>query len=339
MRRKEIEMSFQNKNRVFDKIWFMKHQPHLLWLANTKFGRDVLCINGERSSVGKNKIIKIDRNSITWKNYEGKLVTEFRTHNKYEKRMYYGFKHIWNAFHWFDMNLANKYVPALNLGFDTLTVYPEPGTTVDGYARYAIAGSWTSIVTSGTGTDANYTDGANKNVIYYATSPDPNQYSQLYRAIFLFGTSSLTSNAEISDAVYSLVGTSKENTIGGSPTFNVYSSNPAANNTLTSNDYTTLGSTAFCDTAISYASYSTSGYNDWTLNATGKSSISKTGITKFGLREATYDVPDNAPPYIASRYTAIKIDYSDTTGTSTDPKLTITYTLSATNTGNMFLDF
>jgi len=33
------------------------------------------------------------------------------------------------------MIIANKYCDKLNLGFDTLTVYPVPGTTVDGYVR------------------------------------------------------------------------------------------------------------------------------------------------------------------------------------------------------------
>lgn len=111
--------------QVFSKEWFEKHQQKLRWFANTKIGRYTLRINGDRSSVGKNKIARINTNSITWvKNYVTReVVTEFRPHDKFAKRLYYAFRPMWWLMHGWDWVTFQQ--PRWNLGFDTLTQYPE----------------------------------------------------------------------------------------------------------------------------------------------------------------------------------------------------------------------
>jgi len=66
-------------------------------------------------------------------------------------------------------------------------------------------------------------------------------------------------------------------------------------------------------------------YNNWTFNSDGKSNISKAGITKLGARLAC-DIEDVAPTWGASLKSEIRVTFSDQTGTTSDPKLTITYT-------------
>lgn len=117
---------------MFNKSWFLKHQKLLLWFANTFIGRWILCINGNRSSVGKNRILKIEPNAITWKLKETKkrihLQTEFRTHDKFSKRIKYAFYPLWLIIHTWDTLFANNYQPDWNLGI-VIGDYSTCGTT------------------------------------------------------------------------------------------------------------------------------------------------------------------------------------------------------------------
>ena len=115
----------------FSKQWFLKYQKILLRFCNTWIGRKILCIDGNKSSIGKNKIIHIESNAIWWKTGR-KVTAEFRTHDKFGKRLYYAFKPLWHLFHIWDLGFG--WQPNWNLGFDTLTVYPAAGANspVDG---------------------------------------------------------------------------------------------------------------------------------------------------------------------------------------------------------------
>src|SRR3990167_8597062 len=112
---------------LFGKDWFFKHQKILLLLTNTLIGRYILRIHGDKSSVGKNKIVRIERNAIYWRGKKpDEFVVEVRTHPKFAKRILYTFYPIWYLIHLWDTLFANNFAPNLNLGFDTLTVYPDP---------------------------------------------------------------------------------------------------------------------------------------------------------------------------------------------------------------------
>ena len=171
---------------MFNSQWFLKHQKTLLLFANSFIGRYVLCL--KTSSVGKNKIIKILPNSITWKGKKkNEYVTEFRTHDKFGKRIFYAFKPIWYLFHLWDM----VWYPNFNLGFDTATFYPAAGAAspVDGVvARHGIDEAFATI-RAGAGTISSATD-ADAQASRLTASATTNQYSLLRRGIFLFDTSS-----------------------------------------------------------------------------------------------------------------------------------------------------
>ena len=123
---------------LFGKEFFEDHHDLLLKFVNTKLGKWFFRIHGKRSDVGESKIIKIAPNFIEWLAWEPKIGTcykrEFRTHNKYTKRIYYSLYPIWVLMHAWDILFANNFKPAWNLGFDTLTAYPDPNvesTSVD----------------------------------------------------------------------------------------------------------------------------------------------------------------------------------------------------------------
>jgi len=287
------------------------------------------------------KINRIEPNSFT---FGGKrigdkleLTTDFRTHNKYAKRLYYAFKPLWHLIHLWDTKFANEVIPSLNMGFDSLTAYPVPGTTVDGeVGEDGINDTWANLV----GSAGNYYD--DSSVSFQTTliesSATTNQWRSLYRGIFLFKTSALTSSADISAAVLSLYGRVKTDDLSITPNVDIYTSAPASNTALANGDFDSLGSTSQTGSPITYADFSIYKYNAFTFNSTGRGNISKTGISKFGSRNANYDVANSAPSWRRSGSNTSKITAysSNETGTTYDPKLVVTYTITVTTNSPFF---
>jgi hypothetical protein len=152
----------------------------------------------------------------------------------------------------------------------------------------------------------------------------------LTRSIFLFDTSSIPDSNSIDDATLSIYGYDKTNSFSGDePNINIYSSNPASNTALEAGDFDSLGETAF-STAITYTSFSTAGYNNFTLNASGIAAVSKTSVTKLGGRNANYDVANTSPIWASGADMNILVYFAEQTGTSQDPKLTVTHSAVAT---------
>jgi len=154
---------------------------------------------------------------------------------------------------------------------------------------------------------------------------DEDRWSELYRGIILFDTSSIPNDAEILNATLSLNGESKQDYLNITPNINIYSANPASNTGLTGTDFNTFGSNAFCDTPISYASWSGSEWNDFVLNSAGIAAISKTGITKIGVRNVNYDVDAVAPAW-SSGFPQSGLYFSSAdNGIDTAPRLIVTW--------------
>lgn len=333
---------------AFNKEWFNKHQKILVWLLNAPLVKYWFRFVMRIRSVDCPSNIKINRiepNSFFFgaerKGDKIFLKTDFRTHWKYSKRIYFAFKYFWWMLHFWDALLADRFIPRWSFGFLTLTVYPDANpesTSVDGWCRFSsVEATWPTLV-GGAGSDAN--DSADPSIVWDTQeSPTTDRWGQIVRSFFLFDTSALTASATISNAVLSLRGTSKADNSAITPDLNIYSSAPASNTALVGGDYDSIGSTAF-STAITYASYSTTGYNDFTLNASGISNISKTSISKFGARNASYDAANVAPTWANNTgQNRLNANFADAAGTTTDPKLVITYTLPVTarNISNLLL--
>ena len=198
--------------------------------------------------------------------------------------------------------------------------HPE-STSVDGYAESGIVDAAWATVRVAAGAAA--IDSADGLFVQFNSFTSANTWRHIFRAILLFDTSSIPDDAIITSATLSIYGSVKTDTGSYAPTINVYASLPASSTALIGSDYSTLGTTALA-TAIAYASWSTTGYNDFTLNAAGIAAINLSGITKLGLREATYDAPNNAPTWVSG--TGAKMEgWSAEKGTTFRPKLTVTY--------------
>lgn len=321
---------------VFSKEWFKKYSNAITFVARLPFiGELIFNFKKFGHYIDRKKIVEVTPNSVIefigYKKGKVELKQHFFVRNEYALRLQKVFYPIWIIFHTWDMLIANNFCPQLNLGFDTLTVYPDTGTgrtTVDGLLqRYNSSGeSWSSI-RSGKGTRAD-PSASQDNFILMFSDETSNYFRYLNRSIFLFDTSSLTSVATISSSVISLYGTGKTDNLSTSPNIDIYTSTPSTDNNLQNSDFSQIGTTSQTGSPITYASWNTSAYNDFTFNATGIGNISKTGISKFGARNANYDVSGTTPNWISQTSSGIKGYYSD--NGSNKPKLVVTYTLPIT---------
>ena len=324
---------------VFSKQWFKKYNNTLCWFANAPvikyWFRWLLRIHND---IPFNvRVNRITPNSFTYdaklKGDKIELTTDFRTHDKFSKRLYYGLKPLWYLMHFTDWAMLDRceQLSKLSFGFSTLTFYPDAShgsTTVDGYVYAEIYGATWAQIRDGTGDGAN--DTATTGIfLIIQRAGSTSSWMKLTRSIFTFDTDSITSEGTISAAVLSVRGNSKENLIDApNAAADVYLASPASNNALVAGDYDSLGTTSQTGSPIVYNNWQTSSYTDFTLSATGRGNISKTGISKFGIRESAYDVANSAPGYGSTNnaYLLFQGYFADQDGTSTDPKLVVTYT-------------
>jgi hypothetical protein len=152
----------------------------------------------------------------------------------------------------------------------------------------------------------------------------------IYRLFALFDTSSLTASANISAATASFyINGTLNSDNDGDDWVNVVQSAPASNTDLVLGDFSKCGDAVSNptegSTRVDITGISSAAYLDFALNATGRGWISKTGVTKLGLREG-HDCINSAA--VANDYVEVKS--AETAGTTSDPKLVVTYALGTT---------
>ena len=238
--------------------------------------------------------------------------------------------------------LAEKILPGDSAFALTSTFYPNPHaetSSVDGSVE-AIGNSFGCDFTAfdqahTAGTGAN--DDIGVNMFAYSTYTDNGDCTDdatISRAFILFDTSGLTAGATISSAVLSIYVTTKYTGVNDTyDTLVVDATTPSSNTTIQAGDFANVAGVAQSNTVVDLTSLTTGTYSNFTLNSTGLGNISKTGISKYGIREGHdfyFQLPGSSP-------TGAAISSADTSGTSQDPKLEVTYTVAATfSVGNWF---
>jgi hypothetical protein len=292
------------------------------------------------SSIGPD-YIGYNRNYSVVEGKQGFYETrDFRTHQKFSKRLYFAFKPLWYGMHYADevgrvmKGLRGlERVPFWDFGLATLTAYPDPHpetTTVDGnVSRYA-AGTWASL-RGGAGNGFN--DDATINRCFKIETDGAGSYYSLERSIFLFNTASIPDENIVNSGTLSVKATSKSNTFPSTaPAINVYASTPASNTALVAADYQRVGTTPFSSNVL-VSAISTTVYTVFTLDAGGLAAIDVVGITKLGIREAVYDATNTSPGTPSAYYLMqCPVVNAETAGTSTDPKLVVEHSSAAPKT-------
>ncbi len=208
-----------------------------------------------------------------------------------------------------------------------LEVYPDADpevSSVDGWVAHTEGTevSWATLVAAA-GNDSEDSLAARIIVFLEAAVSDTDKWRELRRGILLFDTSAIPDGANILSVVLSVYCYQKSDELAIAPDVNVYASAPAVDTALANGDFDSLGATPF-STAITFDDMVVGAYNDFILNTAGKAAISKTGITKLGLKNANYDVANNAPSWIANKSSGFYF-YMSEQGGDFRPKLAIIY--------------
>jgi hypothetical protein len=314
--------------QTFNPNWFRNNQKKILSYVNGSWLKRKISRYALRLDT-KEDLIEIGPHYYKVGLPDGQFQVDFRTHDKYSKRVYYSLFLFWWALHFLDWLLLDKFLPQHSFGFSTLTAYPQAGggganTTCDGELQNSVYdGTWAQN-RNGAGTWS-YT--VNPYGAFYNISGGPTvgKFSAVSRSSFTFNTSTLGSGSTISDATFSVYGYSiYKNAWAGNFSLNIVSSFPASNNNLVNSDYSNFGSTSFSN--IAELSFAVNSYNDFSLNLNGINNISKTNISGFGGRSGS-DLLNIAPNFYSGYdYAACEVYFSDYTGNTRDPKLVVTYT-------------
>jgi hypothetical protein len=140
------------------------------------------------------------------------------------------------------------------------------------------------------------------------------------RSFFPFDTSALPDNATIEDADFSVEVTSLS--AGGGTEMGLVRTTQDSPTTLTTSDYDEVTSFEGADRI----DVQSTGRKVWSMNATGTAWINTSGYTMLGLR-TDYDLDNVQPPDAGGNSIGIFHDYSEHSGTTTDPRLDISYTI------------
>ena len=314
--------------RLNEDIWFDVHQDLLLAIANTKKGRDILCIPQEYP-----EIIKFKKNCLHFRRPDLGPYTwqaDFRIGGKWANVIRYR----WDLFNSYARYFAFPRVILSTMEFKlpmsamtrlvrsetclTLTAYPQPDPeteTADGLVLGAREAVWATArgVTTGTADDSSATGN------FGYAELDTGLY-QINHYFCLFNTASLGDTDTVDSGTQVEIVVSAISFNADSDSLHVVPSTPASNTAIVAGDidnisYTDYGSKTFASMTADSATY-----NALSLNASGRTAVSLTGITKFALIDAR-DLNNNAP----TGRNGLAGFFADETGTSKDPKLTVIY--------------
>lgn len=113
----------------FDKVFFIEHQKTLLDYLNSPIGglvRHSLWIEDR-----KHKVLKVTPNTYFVELPDGKVKIHMRACNQHAEAIHRNYHYLWDVIHIWDMKLANRLMPAWNLGFDTYTWQPDATAGLD----------------------------------------------------------------------------------------------------------------------------------------------------------------------------------------------------------------
>lgn len=205
----------------------------------------------------------------------------------------------------------------------SLTAY---STTADGLVRNNGSSSWATLRNATDGTAAyNAQTAAASLCLADGTTAD----KYIDRSFYYFDLSSIPQNATITSATLSLYVSAASSAAGGSVT--VVEGTQAA--TLTTADFDQVGSTEFVDSRTNFSALTATAYNNFTLNAAGLTYVQGkfASTAKLALR-SSFDLDNSAPG--TTVYSSMSGYFSDHTGTTEDPILTVVYTPVARTTSD-----
>lgn len=294
---------------------FYKYQPQLLKLANNSLGRYYLGISHEV----KDKIVKLDPNAYTTQVGRRKFQSTFRCYNLFEKKLGLALKFS-DSF----LEGIKYYFTPQQMAWVEMNVSPETilSSAGDGNINIDNEATWAATRDGTTGDTANYTNTTNYLRCFHSTT------WYVSRLFYAFDTSVLPSGFVASAGVMTIVVDSIE---AGSPSnCQIVQTSQASATELAVEDFNNLVFTAGTDASVAVASAGNPMV--FTLNATGRAWLNST-VTKLGVIDKddlanTDPTPDDTAAFYART--------SEYTGTTSDPKLVVTFSLPSADENSGF---
>lgn len=325
---------------IFSNKWFKENQKLILFLLNFPIPKYREYFRYKLGLIDLDEKIKIVKIGID--NYQYKLDNEynqgfFYSNNPISKQFYFGFLDVWENIHKWDLYFANKYVPAFNLGFDTLDVYPEAAPETYACDGYTYAGTGSSLTYATIHSrNGDYGDGgtSTNGGCRIVTTTTTDRFSYLVRGMYFFNLVDLLSAYIVSSA--SIFLTPKNMYTGLSESISIVQGYSSSNVTIAAADHqANTGTTKFVnDNARS--TYSAESEKEHALIAAGLTYLDtvKESIAKFCVKN-TSDVANSAPTWSSNKSDGIDFYMAD--NGSKKPKLSIIYSTSVTTSNQLLL--
>jgi len=332
-------------------IWFEKYQHWLLQLANTNEGRDILFLPPWRTHpypiVGLRK--QVVRFYLgRWDGLEH-WQSEFHIGAKWGNVIRYRWQEVGKAINQTVLRSILDYLPAYTKdgrllhpvgGATTSLFYPDPSpesTSVDGtaYAHTGGAGGTFAALRAADGYGS-ADDSPLDDMGRLLASTTTDRYNGIHRQFLLFDTSALGSGDTIDSGTVTLTSDSTVADSFGDDTV-LTDSNPISNDDIVTDDYQRMVTTTEqASNRIDVGAFS-GATHVYTLNAAGIATVTaaRDGITKFGGRVSS-DQDNSAPTWTSDGQSTPRYYAAETSGTSSDPKLTVVHTSPFTPKAIMF---
>lgn len=312
---------------LFSTAWFRTHRRALCLLANLPGTRHALR-NALLVEHGR-PLVDLSPSSLTWRERDGKLTARFWSAATVAHALHAAYGRLWAAAHWFDMTVANRYAPALNLGCDSFTARPNghpETTTCDGWLEalenpYSGIWDWSwSSARGQDGTDYNDYYGEGYHSLAESDFDSGSGWGRLRRAQYGFDCSTLSGvTCTAGSLTLSVISTSY--TCSTAPTFALYNTSSTATTELAASDFQKAGTTAYS------SSYSIGSVGAMTLNSAGLTYLASAGSgARFCLRSANFDAGGTEPSGGAFPGWNLYAYFAEDTTLDHRPRLQVTYT-------------
>ena len=328
-------------------VWFENYQHWLLQLANTNEGRDLLFLPPWRTQpypiVGLRK--QVVRFYLgRWDGLEH-WQSEFHIGAKWGNVIRYRWQEVRKAINQTVLRSILDYPPIYTKdgrllhpvgGATTSLFYPDPSpesTTVDGTAYKGVGGAGDTFANiraaDGSGRQD---DSAVDDMGRLLSTGTTDRYGGLHRQFLLFDTSALGDGDTIDSGTMTLTSdaTAIDN-FGDDTVMTNTGSGPASNTTIAASDYQTMvGAVEQASNRIDVGAFANSTHV-YTLNAAGITTVTaaRDGVSKFGGRVSS-DQDNSEPTWTSDGQSTPRYYAAETSGTSSDPKLTVVHTASFT---------